>query len=132
MAASGIGSAVCSSATNKKLKSMGIHTIGDLAETDERFLNRRLGKMGNILWAFANGYDDSPVKLENTSAPIKSVGNSTTTPRDMETDEDVKIVIYILAESVAARLVTLVLADVRSVICSVSTENSEALTRTAY
>lgn len=60
--------------------------------------------MGNILWAFANGYDDSPVKLENTSAPIKSVGNSTTTPRDMETDEDVKIVIYILAESVAARL----------------------------
>ena len=83
---------------------MGIHTIGDLAETDERFLNRRLGKMGNILWAFANGYDDSPVKLENTSAPIKSVGNSTTTPRDMETDEDVKIVIYILAESVAARL----------------------------
>lgn len=63
------------SATNKKLKSMGIHTIGDLAETDERFLNRRLGKMGNILWAFANGYDDSPVKLENTSAPIKSVGN---------------------------------------------------------
>ena len=92
------------SATNKKLKSMGIHTIGDLAETDERFLNRRLGKMGNILWAFANGYDDSPVKLENTSAPIKSVGNSTTTPRDMETDEDVKIVIYILAESVAARL----------------------------
>ena len=60
--------------------------------------------MGNILWAFVNGYDDSPVKLENTSAPIKSVGNSTTTPRDMETDEDVKIVIYILAESVAARL----------------------------
>ena len=30
------------------------------------------------------------------------------------------------------RLVTLVLADVRSVICSVSTENSEVLTRTAY
>ena len=30
------------------------------------------------------------------------------------------------------RLVTLVLADVRSVICSVSTENSEELTRTAY
>ena len=37
--------------------------------------------MGSILWAFANGYDDSPVKLENTSAPVKSVGNSTTTPR---------------------------------------------------
>ena len=91
-------------ATNKKLYSMGFLTIGDLARTDETLLVRRLGKMGSILWAFANGYDDSPVKLENTSAPVKSVGNSTTTPKDMETDEDVKIVLYILAESVAARL----------------------------
>ena len=92
------------SATNKKLQGMGIKTIGDLAMTDEDLLVRKFGKVGSILWAFANGYDDSPVKLENTSAPIKSVGNSTTTPKDMETDEDVKIVLYILAESVAARL----------------------------
>ena len=91
-------------ATYKKLSSMGIRTIGDLAKSDETLLVRKLGKMGSILWAFANGYDESPVKLENTSAPVKSVGNSTTTPRDMETDEDVKIVLYILAESVAARL----------------------------
>ncbi len=90
--------------TNKKLQSLGIKTIGNLAQADEAVLNRMLGKMGSILWAFANGYDDSPVKIENTSAPIKSVGNSTTTPKDMETDEDVKIVLYILAESVAARL----------------------------
>lgn len=90
--------------TNKKLRELGIKTIGNLAQTDESVLNSRLGKMGSILWAFANGYDDSPVKIENTSAPIKSVGNSTTTPKDMETDEDVKIVLYILAESVAARL----------------------------
>ena len=60
--------------------------------------------MGSILWSFANGYDDSTVKVENTHAPIKSVGNSTTTPRDLLTDEDVKIVIYMLSESVAARL----------------------------
>lgn len=67
-------------------------------------LNSHLGKMGSILWSFANGYDDSPVKLENTHVPIKSVGNSTTTPKDLVCDEDVKIVLYILAESVAARL----------------------------
>ena len=92
------------SATTKKLYSMGITTIGGLAQTDERILVGRFGKMGSILWSFANGYDESPVKIENTSAPVKSVGNSTTTPKDMETDEDVKIVLYILAESVAARL----------------------------
>ena len=90
--------------TNQKLARFGIKTIGDLAKTDEGLLESQLGKMGGILWAFANGLDDSPVKVENTHAPIKSIGNSTTTPRDLENDEDVKLVLYILAESVAARL----------------------------
>ena len=91
-------------ATDRKLRTMGVKTIGDLALMDEGILTKKFGKVGNILHAFANGYDTSPVKIENTSAPIKSVGNSTTTPKDMRTDEDVKIVLYILAESVAARL----------------------------
>ena len=90
--------------TNKKIESLGIRTIGGLAQMDEKILQSRLGKMGAVLWAFANGYDDSPVKRENTSAPIKSIGNSTTTPKELETDEDVKIMLYILSESVAARL----------------------------
>lgn len=90
--------------TNQKLLKIGIKTIGDLARMDEHILVNHLGKMGSVLWAFANGYDDSPVRLEDTHAPIKSVGNSTTTPRDLENDEDVKIVLYILAESVAARI----------------------------
>ena len=90
--------------THQKLVRFGIKSIGDLARTDEKMLNLQLGKMGSILWAFANGYDDSPVKIENTHAPIKSVGNSTTTPRDLLTDEDVKIVLYMLSESVASRL----------------------------
>lgn len=90
--------------TNQKLTKLGIRTIGDLAKTDEAILVSQLGKMGGVLWAFANGYDDSPVRKENAHAPIKSVGNSTTTHRDLINDEDVKIVIYVLAESVAARL----------------------------
>ncbi|MDD3137654.1 MAG: DNA polymerase IV [Lachnospiraceae bacterium] len=90
--------------TNQKLARFGIRTIGDLARSDEKMLNLQLGKMGSILWIFANGYDNSPVKMENTHAPIKSVGNSTTTPRDLLTDEDVKLVLYMLSESVASRL----------------------------
>jgi DNA polymerase-4 len=90
--------------TDRKLQRMGIHTIGDIARTDEKWLVSSLGKMGSVLWGFANGYDTTPVRRENTSAPIKSIGNSTTTPRDLETDEDVKIILYVLAESVAARL----------------------------
>lgn len=91
-------------ATNSKMQKYGIHTIGDLARTDIDWITGIFGKMGAILWSFANGYDESPIKKENTSAPIKSIGNGTTTPRDLETDEDVKIVLYNLAESVAARL----------------------------
>ena len=90
--------------TSVKLEHMGSRTIGDLATTDEMILHSQLGKMGDILWAFANGYDDSPVKYENAHAPIKSIGNSTTTPRDLVNNQDVKIVLTILAESVAARL----------------------------
>ena len=90
--------------TSAKLQRLGIRTIGDLARTDEKILHSQFGKMGDILWAFANGYDDSPVKYEDAHAPIKSIGNSTTTPRDLVNEQDVKIVLTILAESVAARL----------------------------
>ena len=90
--------------THKKLAMLGIQTIGDLARADEEMVYRRLGKMGSVLISFARGQDDSPVRRENTEAPIKSIGNSTTTPRDLEDDQDVKIIIYTLAESVSARL----------------------------
>lgn len=90
--------------THKKLQMMGIRTIGDLAQSEEEMICRRLGKMGSVLIAFAKGQDDTPVRKENTEAPIKSIGNSTTTPRDLEDDQDVKIIIHTLAESVSARL----------------------------
>lgn len=90
--------------TEKKLKNLGIHTIGQLAEAEPKMLKSVLGKMGLVLSLFANGEDQTPVNKENIHAPIKSIGNSTTTPRDLENYEDIAIVIYILSESVSARL----------------------------
>lgn len=93
--------------TASKLDSYAIHTIGDLAKSRPEFLQQKLGKVGLLLWRFANGLDNTPVaKYEQREvlAPIKSIGNSWTTPRDLLTDQDVWIVIYLLAESVAARL----------------------------
>lgn len=90
--------------TQAKLTKLGILTIGDLARSNIPLLKSQLGKMGEVLWAFANGYDDAPVKGEDIHAPIKSIGNSTTTPRDLTCEQDVKIILYVLAESVAARL----------------------------
>ena len=92
------------SSTRRKLKNYGISTIGELAGADPLFLEKVLGKMGLVLSVFANGKDQTPVNHENESVAIKSIGNSTTTPRDLENNEDVKIIVYLLAESVAARL----------------------------
>lgn len=72
--------------TNRTLQKYGIRTIGELARTDPSFLERQLGKMGLVIYSFANGWDDSPVSVEGYQAPIKSIGNSTTTPRDLEND----------------------------------------------
>ncbi len=90
--------------TNRTLSRYGIHTIGDLACADPDFLMKQFGKMGLVIHSFANGWDESPVAPEGYSAPIKSIGNSTTTPRDLENDLDVKIIFMALAESVSARL----------------------------
>ncbi len=90
--------------TSRKIHEIGIRTIGDLANTDPDILQRRLGKMGLILHMFANGWDESPVSAEGYTAPIKSIGNSTTTPRDLTTDLDVQIILMALAESVGSRL----------------------------
>ena len=90
--------------TREKLQKLGIRTIGELAESDEAMLESHFGKMGIVLWSFANGWDDDPVCKDGYTAPVKSIGNSTTTPRDLEDDLDVWIIQMALAESVAARL----------------------------
>ena len=94
-------------ATEAKLKSRRINTIGDLAKADPDSLQRMLGKVGLILYAFANGEDRSMVAPAGFESPIKSVGNGLTCPRDLETDTDVKILLYALSESVGGRLMEL-------------------------
>lgn len=91
-------------ATHRKLHAYGIDTIGDLANADLNFLRRAFGKVGEMLWNFANGLDRSPVSNIGAKSLIKSIGNSTTTPRDLKTAEDMKIILYVLCESVSARL----------------------------
>lgn len=91
-------------ATSRKLRSIGISTIGRLAECPVDVLVRKLGKMGAVLHTFANGQDTSPVQRSDHIPNIKSVGNSATTPRDLQSEEDVKLMLFLLAESVCARM----------------------------
>lgn len=91
-------------ATQRALASVGVFTIGELARCDCALLERSLGKAGDTLWAYANGLDTSPVSVVGETAAIKSIGNSTTAPRDLTGPEDVKLVFGALCDSVAGRL----------------------------
>ena len=91
-------------ATERKLASRGIRTIGDIAAAPPSMLRGFLGKWGLILHDFAAGYDSSPVARAGDEAVIKSIGNSTTTPRDLCCNEDAGIVYWMLCESVAERM----------------------------
>ncbi|MFA5675371.1 MAG: DNA polymerase IV [Christensenellales bacterium] len=91
-------------ATKSKLNRFGISTIGELAAAPVLLLRNVFGKVGDVLHRFANGLDDSPVTRADEESLIKSIGNSTTTPRDLVCGEDVKIILFVLCESVCARM----------------------------
>ena len=92
-------------ATSKKLHAHGVDTIGELATTPLDVLQSWLGKWGEYLYSYANGLENSEIPLfTDAKAPVKSVSNGTTAYRDLENDEDVRILIFALAESVASRL----------------------------
>ena len=90
--------------TRNKLYSRNINTIGDLANKDVHDLKLLLGVWGETLWSFANGLDYAHVRKLGEESIVKSIGNSTTKPRDLVNLNDVKIIIYVLSESIAARL----------------------------
>ncbi len=91
-------------ATERKLKGIAILTIGDLAKRDPALLKLSLGKWGVILSDFARGLDSSPVRVIDERSAVKSIGNGVTTPRDITSADDAKLVFICLAESVTARL----------------------------
>ena len=91
-------------ATKRRINTLGIYTIGDLATADSELLLRFIGKNGIMLQNFALGRDNAPVLRNEAAYPVKSVGNSTTAPRDIKTEREAEIVFAVLCESVAVRL----------------------------
>lgn len=91
-------------AATRALAGMGIRTIGQLAQADPDCLRSRLGKSGLTLYRYANGWDESPVRRFDCPPPQKSVGCSTTPPRDLLCEDDVRAVLLALTEEVGGRL----------------------------
>ncbi len=90
--------------TEKKLKQLGIFTIGDLANFPLELLRKNFGKWADILHTFSNGLDFSPVMKSDEVSAVKSIGNSTTAVRDLACFEDAKIIFMVLCDSVCRRM----------------------------
>ncbi len=91
-------------ATEAKLMKMGIYTIGDLARTELAFLKYVFKSWGEVLWNYANGIEDSPVKPDGAIPYVKGIGNSCTIHFDVEDAETAHKVLLSLVETVGMRL----------------------------
>lgn len=95
---------------NRHLNSLGLYTIGDVANTPLGVLKLKFrahfGKQSDIqaevMWRTANGLDDSPVSPGTFSIPPKSVGHMMTLPRDYTYERDINTVLLELTEEVCS------------------------------
>ena len=94
----------CGRATTAKLAKYGIHTIGDIANTEPEFFQRLMGVNGLALWRYASGTDTSRVMHKDYESPIKSIGHGITCVADLLNREEVWKVILELSQDIGHRL----------------------------
>ncbi len=91
-------------ATEKKLHSLGIRTIGELAGADVNVLKAVMKKQGEMLYNYANGRDSSELDNAYEQEDNKGYSNSTTIAFDVTDTYTAKNYIKELSENVALRL----------------------------
>lgn len=89
--------------TAEKLQSIGIETVGDLAKANEVQLKALLGINGIRIKERANGFDTRLVDPDSVS-DFKSIGNSSTLPKDTTNQQELFRVLEHLAETVSVRM----------------------------
>lgn len=90
-------------ASKHKLELLNIKTIGDLANCDVKLLKSKMHSHGVLIWQYAKGIDKS-VMQNDSSVPMKGIGNSTTIKFDVDDYKTAYKVLLSLTESVSARL----------------------------
>lgn len=89
----------------KRFKAIDVNTIGDFVQLDDQFLKNNMGIVGLNLKQDLTAKRFVPVLDYYKLPPPKSIGNGTTTTKDIVTKKDIEKVIYFLAEKVSARLI---------------------------
>ena len=91
-------------ATAKKLSSIGIHTIGELANWPVDYMAQKFGKCGVMIWRFANGLDNAPVEDKHYEMLDKTCGHGITTLQDLENEGEVWNIMLELCQDIGHRL----------------------------
>lgn len=91
-------------AAEQGLKQMGIVTLGQLAQADDKRLAEVFGKTGPQMRRAAAGLDISAVAAQDAPEEVKSVGNGITFRRDLVGNADLSTAAAYLCDEVARRL----------------------------
>lgn len=86
----------------EKLNGMYIFTIGELAQYDMKVLKSKFKSYGELIWKYANGIDESPVR--SSDSELKAISSSNTFSKDITLREEAVREIFLLCENVSARL----------------------------
>jgi DNA polymerase IV len=87
--------------TNKELGSMGIYTIGDLANTPVEIIEARFGEPGRMIHDMSNGIDNRKVKL---NPEVKSIGREITYCKDINDLSILKSTLLFLSQKIARNM----------------------------
>jgi DNA polymerase-4 len=89
--------------TTERLAKLGIHTCSELGSYPVRRLKAHFGVTGVSLSQMARGHDTRAVTTAGQEDKVKSLGHSTTLPKDVTDFEEIARVILGLSEAVGAR-----------------------------
>ena len=87
----------------ERLRGVGIHTIGDLAQADHDVVIGACGSTASLLQTRAQGVDETPVRAP-VAGEEQSISVERTLPRDVASVEDAEPYLLALAEQLASRL----------------------------
>lgn len=88
--------------TSKRLRALGIKTIGDLAHSELSIIKAHFKKHGEVIWNYANGIDTDILKEQPDAN--KGYGNSITTHFDITDRDNALKIILSLCETIGARI----------------------------
>lgn len=90
--------------TFEVLRACDIKTIGQLANTDPKFLEYKFGKHGEMLAKYARGEDYSAVASVYDKHDPKSISNGMTFKKDISSDDEIRMGLRFLCDEIGERL----------------------------